>query len=375
VTSPTGIRSALVMLIAALAAAPLATRAQDEEEAAVAHETEAESPAEEEAADGDEAATDEAPGDAGEAEAEADPEQPAEPGERDVFAYHGMVIEGDEVVDDPSDELVQELFGLSDDGEAEVGTRAPAKLSSTAYSAKCKQEGVPLPPPFSSSSWKKAGRLPANRIFASTHPRADVLVYRPVDGSNQPLGLCVALPRGDEAGSVELLGVICQGKRTGRACFWDNIDRTAVPQKEPVRVKGAKLSDVDIDLFADGALLGENCTNCHRGDNVFVIHEDTFMARAPMDAAARDPDTAPYTPIGQAGTWINPRHASPPGNCTSCHSLPEFSKPYCKTVLLRSLGETMPPAPRPADWKKGHAADLEQICRECGSSSDVCSTP
>ena len=84
-----------------------------------------------------------------------------------------------------------------------------------------------------------------------------------------------------------------------------------------MRVTGASLKELDNDLFADGALLGENCTNCHRGDNVFVIREDTFMAKAPMDTTARDPDTTPYAPIGQAGTWINPMHASPPSNCTS----------------------------------------------------------
>jgi hypothetical protein len=373
--SATGVRSALVFLVAALAAVPLVTSAEDDEEVAVEEAAEEEAPAEESSESGDETVTDDASADASEAEAEAEPEEPTETTGRDAFAYHGMVIEDGEIVEDPSEELLQELFGTAGEGEEEVGTRAPASLSATAYAAKCKQEGVPLPPPFTSGDWKKAGRLPANRIFASKLPRADVLAYRPVDGSKKPLGLCVALPRGDEAGSVELLGVICQSKSTGKACFWDNVDRTAVPKLPPARVTGASLKEVDIDLFADGALLGENCTDCHRGDNVFVIHEDSFMARAPMDAAARDPDTMPYTPIGQAGTWINPMHANPPGNCTSCHSLPQFSKKYCTTVLLKSLGETMPPAPRPTDWQKGYEADLQQICSECGSASGVCATP
>ena len=361
-------RVAVFTLIAALAATPLVTRAEDdgEGEPAVEEEPTAEEPAaEEEPAEGDETATDPT-------EAEVEPQETTE---RDVFAYHGMVIEDGEVVEDPAPELLEELFGSAGEAGEEVNTRAPASLPTTAYSVKCKQEGVPLPPPFTSGDWKRVGRLPANRIFASKLPRADVLVYKPVDSSKKPLGLCVALPRGDEAGSVELLGVICQSKATGKACFWDNVDRTAVPKAPLARVTGASLKEVDIDRFQDGALLGENCTNCHRGDNVFVIHEDTFMAKAPMDTTARDPDATPYTPIGQTGTWVNPRHANPPSNCTNCHSLPEFSRPYCTTVLMKSLGETMPPAPRPASWQKTYKADLAQICSECGSTNGICSTP
>ena len=362
-------RMAAFALIAALASAPVALHTEDDEEAAEEHaeddaaeESSHEEPAaDEESAEGGEAATDE---DAA--------EETEETTAREVFAYHGMVIEDGEVVEDPDLAVLEELFGSLDEAGLEVESRAPASLPTTAYAVKCKQAGVPLPPPFTSGDWRKVGRLPANRIFASKLPRADVLVYKPVGTDKKPLGLCVALPRGDESGSVDLLGVICQSKSSGKACFWDNVDRSAVPKLPPTRVKGASLKEVDIDLFQDGALLGENCTNCHRGDNVFVIHEDTFMAQAPMDETTRSPDVSPYAPIGQTA-WANPQHANPPSNCTNCHSLPEFSRPYCTTVLLKSLGETMPPAPRPADWKKSYKAELAQICSECGATSGICS--
>jgi hypothetical protein len=305
-----------------------------------------------------------------EGEAPAEPaESPSEPESGGAFSYHGMVIEKGEVVEEPSPDMLEEFFGVVRAAGEEVETRAPASIAATAYAQQCKKEGVPIPPSFKGNDWKRIGRLPKGRVFASSDkPRAEVMVYKPMAGG-KPTGVCVALPRGPEDGSVELMGVICQSKKSGKACFWDNWDRTA---SAPTQMKGASYKDMDIDRFQDGSMLKENCTNCHRGDNVYVIHADTLLAKSPLDSAARSPDVR-YTPIGQAA-WVNPEHANPPSNCTDCHGLPAFSSNYCSAVLMNSLGETMPPD-RPTDWKKTYKSDIEQICRECGSTTGVCATP
>ena len=353
-----------------------------EEPPAESAEEHAAEPAEEAAAEPAGAAepTDAAePAEAHDAEAT---DQPAE--SRVAFPYHGMLIGDDgEVVEDPSDELLAQFFAATSDETDGVESRdaAPASLASTSYGQECSKQGVPIPPPLSSASWRSLGRLPNDRVFASQAPHTEVLFHKATEsGSGNLLGICLALPRskagtGDSAGALELLGVICQSKRTGRACFWDNIDRTLPNQVK--RLTGASYRAVDINRFQDGKALGENCTNCHRGDNVYIVHADTILAKAPdMAQAMRDP-AARYQPIGQAA-WKNPAHASPPSDCAQCHGLPALTKEYCTTVLRPSIGQTMPMPftvgqsegrryALDSNWRTEYAADLKQIEQECAA--------
>ena len=319
---------------------------------------------------------------------EHDPQAEDRPAESGVaFPYHGMLIGNDgEVVEEPSDELLAQFFAAtSDETDSEDGVESreapPASLARTAYGQECSKQGVPIPPSLSSASWRSLGRLPNDRVFASRAPHTEVLFHKATEsGSGNLLGICLALPRskagaGDSPGALELLGVICQSKRTGRACFWDNIDRTQPNQVK--RLTGASYRAVDINRFQDGKALGENCTNCHRGDNVYIVHADTILAKAPeMAQTVRDPDTR-YQPIGQAA-WKNPAHASPPSDCAQCHGLPALTKEYCTTVLRPSIGQTMPMPfsvgqsdgrryALEADWRTEYAADLRQIEQECAA--------
>jgi hypothetical protein len=91
-------------------------------------------------------------------------------------------------------------------------------------------------------------------------------------------GLCIALPRVQTSSStgkqtIGLLGVICQGKKSNKVCFWDDDD--ADPIEFPVeRIRSIAR---DFKSAADLAAVGDVCTACHRGENAFIIHPGTNL--------------------------------------------------------------------------------------------------
>jgi hypothetical protein len=141
------------------------------------------------------------------------------------------------------------------------------------YLEACRAKGVPVPPDWkpSSSEWQSHGHLntilltpnaleeaPADRTtFAS------VWSYAPPQGK----GACIALGR--DGGIFQ---IICQSATTGYACFWGN-DPTAsghgwTPETDEVRI--ASLRD-PVQGFAPGTVA---CTECHRGNNAFLVAPD-----------------------------------------------------------------------------------------------------
>lgn len=137
-------------------------------------------------------------------------------------------------------------------------------LGRTTYMGDCDRAGVPVPPDFSvtGSQWTHQGNLTTNML----NPGQPAQVWSWAHPSRR--GACIALPRGTGAPGNGLAGIICQGSVTGNACFWDNIDRDT-----DARIPWAGATLV-ISKLKDGTNLGENCTDCHRGDNVFLLAPD-----------------------------------------------------------------------------------------------------
>ncbi len=96
--------------------------------------------------------------------------------------------------------------------------------------------------------------------------------------SNEPKGVCVALPRSNKdkenPSVIGLLGIICQGDESSRACFWDN-------QNETQSFPGKEIEVVPIQQFAGGVdlkpTLGGTWTSCHAREHTFIIHPWTAL--------------------------------------------------------------------------------------------------
>lgn len=214
-----------------------------------------------------------------------------------------------------------------------------------AYLDECAAQGVPIPPDWPSDEWRSQGVLAFTFLGRETH----VFTYRDPASPND--GICFALPRYETDGALALNGIICQNKLNGKACFWDNITR------DNTRRLGRADYPLRIGSIGDGYTLAENCTSCHRGDNVFNIHPGTALDQ---------PDTAAferYTPIGR-DYFINPPPLAMPvvpagqQSCTGCHTLPSLGSQYCSSVLAPAARVTMPKRTtetmwRPAGWPPG----------------------
>lgn len=223
----------------------------------------------------------------------------------------------------------------------------------SAYVASCREEEVPIPPNWPDEAWVSQGTLAF--VFISAGRTAEVFTYK----DPAVPGVCYALPRRNVAGSIDLLGIICQSETTGKACFWDN--RTT----SNALITGPNIT-LDINSIGNGSTLRENCTLCHRGYNVFTIHPGSALdlTRASVVDGPYDTDpTVRYTPLGQSH-WSNPGPLVLPapspgqGSCTSCHELPQTVGPasvpgepdYCSSVLRSAALVTMPPFGVRAGW-------------------------
>jgi hypothetical protein len=248
---------------------------------------------------------------------------------------------------------------------------AAAKLPANAsiYVQECDKKKVPIPPPWGNPSWKKQKTLPAKFIAASLPSyRTEIWTY---ENSN---GICIALPRIDVSlpppDEIKLMGIICQSKITEYACFWDNIDKNAKGKTWP-KLTGAALVGKGPSDLKDGNSLKENCTNCHRGDNVFLVYPGTDLALG-GDAGGKAPR---YKPVSSQDAWSNPAGAIKPlKGCNTCHYLPALTIDYCRTVLKKSLGATpagqkVPPPTMPeppAKWNDAeYKADVIKLQHAC----------
>jgi len=250
---------------------------------------------------------------------------------------------------------------------------------SAEYIRRCEENEVPIPPDWPTGDWQNRGALPFRYNFLCSGPDTEVWTYE--DGQ----GVCYALPRktGD---AIDLVGMICQSKNTGKACFWDNIRSSThcntTPLPADCRITGEGFT-LRISDLQGGSVLAENCTDCHRGGNAFLIHPRTALAAIPdLDRYPNAPIR--YEPLGQS-SWVNPPAYSAIGDgaCASCHEIPDPSTSYC--VILRRAAEiTMPDDPRPgttivpAQWitpRSEYAMHIDFLKRRCGTPALRCSLP
>lgn len=220
--------------------------------------------------------------------------------------------------------------------------------SGAAYIAECQANGVPTPPDWGSGQWVSKGPLTVDLL--GTTPTVEVFAFT----SNSPLGICVALPR-SSGNWISLLGIICMGKSSGKACFWDNQindDQVPIPKGAPW----------PLSQFAGGAELeggdGGECTQCHAGENPFIVHPNTALAQG----SVMMPNTW-YKPLVHPNWLQNPGPSNllacvPLGpndsSCLGCHvsgaagggRFPAVSTAlgtYCNLILSGALALTMPP--------------------------------
>ena len=146
-----------------------------------------------------------------------------------------------------------------------------------AYTALCRQNGVPIPPDWGTPQWVKQGDL--GNVFISANLNAEVFAFR----SASPEGVVVALPRyvpdtdnGPATDRIALLGIISLGKQSGKVCFWDN--QTGDPMNPQFSPRRDEV--VPFERFGGGMDLNPGlgaCTDCHAGENPYVIHPDTVL--------------------------------------------------------------------------------------------------
>ena len=141
------------------------------------------------------------------------------------------------------------------------------------YLESCRTKGVPIPPDWrpSSSDWQGHGNLNTILLTPNTSEEApadqtrfaSVWSYAPPEGK----GACIALGR--NGGSFQ---IICQSATTGYACFWGNDPTSSLtswtPETPEVRI--TSLRD-PVQGFAPGTVA---CTECHRGNNAFLVAPD-----------------------------------------------------------------------------------------------------
>jgi hypothetical protein len=202
----------------------------------------------------------------------------------------------------------------------------------TDYMAYCRRQRVPIPPDWAESgtAWVLQGNLRTGTNLLQ--PGQDAFVWTYTDPVRR--GACIALPRGG-AGQA---GMICQSATTGNACFWDNKLRDDGPNAPILDWRGG--TQLIISQLQDGSNLQENCTGCHRGNNVFLISPDdptwTQVLSGPLSTSPGSTfttklerssdmqgDHARYIPVTYPASrpnWINPYQT---GGCAgACHEIP-----------------------------------------------------
>lgn len=260
------------------------------------------------------------------------------------------------------------------------GATAPSalvtNLSGAAYVRECFNQGVPVPPAWGSPQWVSQGGPLTPDFLGGGQTEAEVFSFESVS----PRGICIALPRAS-GNTIGLLGIICQGSDTGRACFWDN-------QRNDAQYNIAKGTNVPLSDFAGGAELdggtGGVCTKCHAGENPFIVHYGSAL-----DLGARlnprkwvEPLVHPSWPQNDGPSYLLNRVVLGPNDnsCLTCHSGPRrfpvlstelnsvFGS-YCTTVLAGSIGNTMPPGGDTTGFEK-HIAALIAACGMARVDSD-----
>ena len=249
--------------------------------------------------------------------------------------------------------------------------------SGESYIKECREAGVPIPPPMFTDAWTYKGIFTGEFIDGGS--QAELWSYE----STSPQGLCLSLPRypinsGNVGDFATVMGLICLGTQSSKACFWDNPNKIEFERDVPV----------DISEFLGGADLASNgqgtCSDCHAGENPFIVHPEkaAFSGLPNLSPLAwHDPLVHPNWPQNPGPTVLLDAVSSP-GRCDSCHQVgsagrfPEVSNQlggYCNAVLKRSIGtgDTMPPFGMDESLFAAHEAALVAACDDAPSTGVV----
>ncbi len=250
------------------------------------------------------------------------------------------------------------------------------------YVKECRAAGVPIPQAwgkFGSGEWVDHGILTDAQEFIDQTKEAQVYTYE----SDAPDGVCIALPRAnDDDGNgvlmdpndrISPLGIICLGRTTGNACFWD------ANNGDGSRFSIDKGEVVELSRFAGGADLRPGpdvCTRCHAGENPFTIHPGTSLQPSGVSFKSSrwyNPLVVPEWPQN-AGPANNVDSIVGIDNCTGCHSegnsggrFPQLStriSGYCNTVLTQAINRTMPTTSPGSQADQVHTDALRALCND-----------
>jgi hypothetical protein len=246
------------------------------------------------------------------------------------------------------------------------------------YIEHCKANGVPVP----EDGWwtdKWTGQSPFTTKFIRSELEAEVWTYI----STTPRGTCLALTRfASGSSTASTIGIICQGNDSNKACYWDADE---MPRSTPTS------TPAPLSAWRGGAdLVTGNgvCTDCHAGENAFVVHPGEFT---------RDFRTKHLQPMAWIGplvdeSWGNNPNPGPSSlldgwvsesgvMCSQCHDttpgrrgFPEVSTAlpgYCQQVLAKSFASsgTMPPGPTPGDQR--YRPQVDTLLTACQTPPDT----
>ncbi len=224
------------------------------------------------------------------------------------------------------------------------------------YRADCDREGVPLPPDWNRGGWtlQTVGTLaevPQSLLFLALGNPVEVWA-----SNDRGRGACIALPRWGANKASATLGIICQSRTTGKACFWDNRPHAGGAKFTPAEMNANSVTN-DWVNGRDAALIGGGkCVQCHRGANVFLIHPNTPLALPPPTFQTNP--AVRYTPLTTLG-WTNPAAtvvpALPAGqrSCAGCHEVANTNfegASYCAFLHMAANREMPSAGATAAGW-------------------------
>lgn len=250
----------------------------------------------------------------------------------------------------------------------------PVKLS---YGLICSINKVPTPPDWGSSGWTRktdgaTTTIPYSKLYILNTSNYSTEVWTSGDSTTD--GGCLALPRTNTTTGSITLGVICQRASTGKACFYDNRPHEGGSTFTAAQMAGTKkkISKDWVNGY-DSALSGGGiCTDCHRGENAFILHNQTLLSNSP--AMPFETDAAVWYKMLNSLGWSNPPKTSfsTSGGCTSCHEIGSTTDArkgsYCDILRLAAEAE-MPSTASPATWSpssgSAYRAHIDQLKTNC----------
>ena len=263
--------------------------------------------------------------------------------------YMGILgLEGFRERIDPRENLPRDIV--------EFATREGILLKATSaagreYIAECRRAGVPVPPQWNGGGWIYEGDLTTNFLGFGNPTQ----VWRA--DSDSPAGICVALPRFSNAQTISALGIICLGTESSNACFYD---ASTVGKDEKLNPE---------DLISGDDLWNGVCTDCHAGENPYVVHPGGPLDlwpdnrpqqwHSPLIKPSWPQNPGPFQAINQVP--INPLPPDSDASCLSCHNQAQFGRfpdvlalnawragydgsrsQYCSVIVASAIGNTMP---------------------------------